>query len=223
MTSRLKVLLLITLIIEIVSGQQVYLLAQNDKGQTKTSSSKVAPTIKARTMDNKEVLINYGIEKKQTILYVFSPSCSWSSSNWSSVNFLAKNIDKNSRFFGLALNANNLQEHLKTNQVSFPVYKELSSEAIGKLELGLAPQTIVISPTGKIIKSWTGAYSGDIQREIETFFRIKLPGVNVQNSSDSQFCAYCMWDGFLNSPGAVIKVDGKQIRCKQNGKWTTPY
>lgn len=223
MTSRFKVLLFIILVIEIVSGQQAYLLAQNEKSQTKTSSSGVAPAIKARTMDNKEILINYGLEKKQTILYVFSPSCSWCTRNWNSVNSLAKNINKNSRFLGLALNANNLQEHIKANQVGFPVYKDLSSEAISKLELGPAPQTIVISPTGKIIKNWVGGYSGDIQREVEAFFRIKLPGMNVQNSSDSQFCAYCLWDGFLNSPGAVIKVNGKQIRCKQNGKWTAPY
>ena len=223
MRSRLSLLLAIMLSIVAVDGQFGRLSFNNVIAQTKIVSSRVAPVIKANTLDGKEVSISYGTDRKHTVLYVFSPSCSWCRRNWDNAKTLAKDASKTSRFFGLALNANNLQEHINSNQVNFPVYKDLSSSAISGLELGSAPQTIVISPSGKVIKNWIGAYSGDIQREIEKFFGVKLPGVNVQSQSDPQYCAYCIWNGLLNSPGAVVEVDGKKIRCKQNGRWTSPY
>lgn len=223
MTSQLKSLLVIALAIEVIVGQQAHSITKSVTTQSKTDLSEIAPVIKARTLEDKEVLINYSSVKRPTVLYLFSSSCTWCVRNWENVKTLAKNTNKTHRFIGLALNTNNLPEHIKTNQVKFPVYKQLSPEAISKLELGSTPQTIVISLEGKIMKNWVGAYNGRIQQEIETFFQVKLPEVSVQNSTDPQFCAYCIWNGLLNSPGAVVKVDGKQIRCKQNGKWTTPY
>jgi hypothetical protein len=34
-----------------------------------------------------------------------------------------------------------------------------------------------VSSDGKIIKSWFGAYSGDLQREVEEYFKTHLPGI----------------------------------------------
>ena len=223
MISQLKLFFIMALVIETIAGQQAHPTAKNMITQSKTVYPGIAPVIKAHTLDDKEVLISYNRESKNTVLYIFSPLCSWCARNWDNVKTLAKIAGKTNRFFGLALNATNLQEHIRTTQVSFPIYKELSPETISKLELGPAPQTIVVSPNGKIMKNWVGVYGGDIQREVEAFFRVKLPGVNVQSPTDPQYCAYCIWNGLLNSPGAVVKVDGKQIRCRQNGKWTAPY
>lgn len=223
MTLQLKSLLVIALAIEVIIGQQTHSITNNLITQPKTASTRTAPVIKARTLEDKEILISYNDVKKSTILYVFSPSCSWCSRNWKNVTTLANSAIKTHRFIGLALSEYNLQEHIRANQIDFPVYKQLSDEVIGKLELGLTPRTLVISPQGKIIKNWVGAYSGAAQQEIEAFFSIKLPGMNGQSLSEPQFCPYCIWDGRINSPGKVIKVDGRQIRCKQNGKWTEPY
>ncbi len=43
--------------------------------------------------------------------------------------------------------------------------------------LGPTPQTIVISPQGKVLKSWVGAYHDKTQREVETEFGVLLPGL----------------------------------------------
>ncbi|MEP7340711.1 MAG: hypothetical protein ABI977_23475 [Acidobacteriota bacterium] len=223
MKSHLKLLLTTALAIHVIVWQQSHSITENVMAQPKTIAAGTAPVIKALTLEDKEVLINYSSVKTPTVLYVFVPSCPWCARNWDNVRSLAKSASKTHRFLGLALSDYQLQDQVKNNQVNFPVYKQLSPETMKKLALGPVPQTIVISHQGKILKNWVGAYSGAIQREVEAFFRAKLPGVAGQSSSEPQFCPYCIWEGRINSPGKLLKVDGKQIRCKQSGKWTDPY
>lgn len=219
----LKLFLVTALAIDTLALQQYHSIAKTMVPQSKIAPAGTAPAIKARTLEDKEILINYSSVKVPTVLYVFVPSCSWCTQNWDNVRRLAKSTSKTHRFLGLALSDYQLQEHVNNNQISFPVYKQLSPETMNKLMLGSVPQTIVISSQGKILKNWMGAYSGAIQQEVEAFFRVKLPGMSEQYSSAPQFCPYCIWDGRINSPGKVIKVGGRQIRCRQSGKWTDPY
>ncbi len=223
MKFQLKLLLVIVSVLIVVIFQQPHSISKNVVAQSKAAAVGSVPVIKARTLEDKEVLINYDSMKVPTVLYVFVPSCTWCAQNWDNVKTLAKNTGKTHRFLGLALSDYQLQDYVNNNKVNFPVYKQLSPEILTKLALGSVPQTIVISPQGKVLKNWTGAYSGAIQREVEAFFHVKLLGISGQSLSEPQFCPYCIWDGHINSPGKVIKVDGRQIRCKQNGKWTEPY
>ncbi|MGE0887721.1 MAG: hypothetical protein AB7P14_29725 [Blastocatellales bacterium] len=56
------------------------------------------------------------------------------------------------------------------------IYKQPTEEAIEQLGLGSTPQTIVISPEGKVLKNWVGAY-GSSKPEIEAYFGVQLPGI----------------------------------------------
>lgn len=42
---------------------------------------------------------------------------------------------------------------------------------------GGTPQTYVVSSTGVVEKTWSGAYNADTQAEVESFFSIQLPGL----------------------------------------------
>lgn len=223
MRSQLKLLLAMTLVANVMTLQQPHSISKNVMAKSKVATTPTAPSIKARTLDDKEVLVNYGSVKVPTVLYVFVPSCKWCDQNWNNIRSLAGSAGKTHRFLGLALSDYQLQDYVNNKKVNFPVYKQLSPETLDKLALGSVPQTIVVSPQGKILKNWTGAYTEATQREIEVFFGIKLSGINGTDSSEPQFCPYCIWDGRINSPGKVIKVNGRQIRCRQNGKWTEPY
>jgi hypothetical protein len=40
------------------------------------------------------------------------------------------------------------------------------------------PETIIISPEGRVVRAWPGAYTGQFQHEVENFFNVSLPGLN---------------------------------------------
>jgi hypothetical protein len=62
------------------------------------------------------------------------------------------------RFVGLSLSDTGLTEYVTKNELEFPIYAGLSPETIKSYKLGGTPQTIVISPEGKVLQDWAGAY-----------------------------------------------------------------
>jgi len=44
-------------------------------------------------------------------------------------------------------------------------------------KVGGTPNTLVISPEGRVLKNWRGAYMDDLQREVEQYFEVELPGI----------------------------------------------
>jgi peroxiredoxin len=87
------------------------------------------------------------------------------------------------RIIGLSLSNEELKNYADTHLFDFPIYTKISSETLLNYKFGATPQTVVVSPDGKIEKVWKGAYSGNIQSEIEDYFRIKLPGLVESDTS----------------------------------------
>lgn len=62
-----------------------------------------------------------------------------------------------------------------------------SSEAHGIKQAGLeyglgsTPQIIIVSPDGKVLQNWVGAYTGVEQAEVEKFFGVTLPRLTAEN------------------------------------------
>ncbi len=81
------------------------------------------------------------------------------------------------RFIGLSLSEEKLREYVARNELKLPVYSSLSPETLKTYKLGSTPQTIVISPEGKVLHDWVGAYVGEQKSEVEAFFHITLPGI----------------------------------------------
>jgi len=46
--------------------------------------------------------------------------------------------------------------------------------------------TIVISSEGKVLDDWSGAYAQATREDVESFFKIKLPGI-TPTSNDRSF------------------------------------
>jgi len=81
------------------------------------------------------------------------------------------------RFIGLSLSEEAVAEYVAKNGMKLPVYSGLSPETLKTYKLGSTPQTIVISPEGKVLQDWVGAYVGDQKSQVEAFFRVSLPGL----------------------------------------------
>jgi hypothetical protein len=114
-----------------------------------------------------------------------------------------------------------LQEFIDANKPDFAIYMNISPENARQLRLGSVPQTIVISPGGRILKSWVGAYGENLKPEVEKYFNVRFPGSGLQGK-----CTYCLDDaiaGYIYSPGGVLKSGDRRKRCKSDGQWSAPY
>lgn len=137
---------------------------------------RVAP-VTAVSLDGKQQTISYEATEKPTVFYVLSPSCVWCERNKANIEKLAELKGSDFRFVGLSLAEPGLKAYMEGHHLNFPMYTRLSPDSIASLGLGSTPQTIVISPEGRVLKSWTGAYVESVKPDVEAYFGIRLPGV----------------------------------------------
>jgi peroxiredoxin len=160
----------------------VYLGLKVKQGPVAENTAKLSPGMKIEPVtavggDGKPVTISYDGSTKPTVFYVISPSCIWCKRNQANINKLSDGKANEFRFIGISLAESGLKEYVEGYQLKFPVYTGLKEETIWSLGLGATPQTIVVSPEGKILKVWPGAYVEDLRPEVEAYFGIQLPGL----------------------------------------------
>jgi len=135
------------------------------------------PVLIAKRLDGQEETISYQSTNQLTVLYVFTPACRWCVRNMDNFKTLLKEESGSYRFIGVSLSEKDLADYVGKNDLKLPVYSGLSPETLEAYKLGLTPQTIVISPEGKVLQDWAGAYTGDQQSRVEAFFHVSLPGL----------------------------------------------
>ena len=139
----------------------------------------VVPPIAAKRLGGQPGVISYSGVEQSTVLYAFTPQCSWCARNLNNLKALLDKEGGQYRFIGLSLSEERLPEYVAKYNLSFPVYSGLSPDTLKTYELGGTPQTIVISPEGKVLQDWVGAYVGDQKSQVEVFFHIALPGLSA--------------------------------------------
>jgi hypothetical protein len=138
----------------------------------------VKPLI-AQSLDGSLATIAFSGNTLPTILYVFSPQCIWCMRNFDNIKTIEGSVKGRYRFIGLSMSALSLEQYISDNNLSFPVFKEPDRRSIIDFKLGGTPQTLVVSQDGKVVKNWQGAYSGDQKKDVENFFGINLPGIEI--------------------------------------------
>lgn len=136
-----------------------------------------APSITAKRLGGQKESISYQGVTQATVLYVFTPSCVWCARNLENLKTLADKDGDQYRFIALSLSEEGLAEYVDKNGFKFPVYSDLSKETKAAYKLSGTPQTIVISPEGRVLENWIGAYVGGQKSQVEAFFHVTLPGL----------------------------------------------
>ncbi|HET8925251.1 MAG TPA: TlpA disulfide reductase family protein [Candidatus Acidoferrum sp.] len=139
-----------------------------------------APPLRLKGLDGRTVELTYADGGRPTLLYIFTPSCSWCARNLDNFKALVDKESGQYRFISLSLSEEGLAEYVARNNLSVPVYCGLSPETLATYKLGNTPQTIVVSPKGKVLQDWVGAYVGEQKSQIEAFFHITLPGIRSE-------------------------------------------
>jgi len=150
------------------------------KSESQLAVGDLVASFSAKDLDGRTVMINYGSTNVPTLLYIFAPDCEWCAKNVSNVQYLATEARGNCRIIGLSLSSDNLRDYAVRNNLNFPIYAELQFAVTRQYKMGGTPQTILVSPEGRVLRNWPGAYVGARQQEVEDYFHIQLPGVTEQ-------------------------------------------
>jgi len=173
-------LLVASVSVNVVLARRVWFfthLQSNRAAERLIKVGTTVPPIAAKRLDGQPSVISYQGAEQSTVLYIFTPPCSWCARNIDNLKTLLENERGNYRFIGLSLSEETLPEYVAKNKLNFPVYSGLSAESLKTYKLGSTPQTIVISPEGRVVQDWVGAYVGEQQSQVEAFFHVKLPGL----------------------------------------------
>ncbi len=163
------------------------------KGESSLKIGEKVPAISAKNLDGNTVTIAYDGRRKPLILYVFTPQCKWCYKNLQNVQTLANELHEKFDFVGLSLSTDQLKEYVTQHDLDFPVITDLPITTIQAYKLGGTPQTIVVSPDGEVLKNWVGAYQESMQKEVEDYFNIQMPGIidTERKVNDKIYCDEC--------------------------------
>lgn len=115
------------------------------------------------------------------VIYIFSPTCGWCERNLQNITYLASQRGKDYEFIGLSLSRRSLDDYLKIHRLPFIVYTQPSTRTQKLMQIAGTPQTVVVSPQGKILHNWVGAYRDSVQEEVEAEFKVLLPGLAAES------------------------------------------
>ena len=105
--------------------------------------------LKVRTLSGQ--INSLAFSKNQpTILYVFRPDCQWCAANLDNIRSFSRQRATTVQFIGISTTDEGLKTYLAQFPLPFPVYIVNESSELSKLDLIGTPQTIELSPDGKI-------------------------------------------------------------------------
>lgn len=170
-------LLAVSLSLNVYLGLRLRLGTSADRQTAKLSPGMQVAPVSAVDADGKPLTISYNSSDKPIVFYVISPSCIWCRRNQANIDKIAETKANDFRFIGLSLAESGLKDYIEEHRMKFPVYAGVTKETVSALGLSGTPQTIVVSPEGKVLKMWSGAYIEQLQPDVEAFFGIQLPGL----------------------------------------------
>jgi len=147
------------------------------KSESRLALGDTLPAIVAKDPHGRTAILDYSETQLPTVVFTFTPTCGWCTKNVMNMRALVENTGSRYRFVGLSLSSDKLIDYVKENKLQFPIYTDLPILTMREYKLGGTPQTIVVSHEGQVIRFWSGAFAEDLQREVEDYFSVKLPGI----------------------------------------------
>lgn len=142
------------------------------------SEDAVVPAVAAKDLSGGPANVSYG-DADYTVLYVFRPSCIWCARNRALINRVSDHAGQRFRFIGITtVPHKEAAAYLSTHELTFPAYADVSETWAKAYKLGVTPQTIVVGRGGRVLKVWSGAFTGNTKTEVESYFSVKLPDLD---------------------------------------------
>lgn len=171
-----------------VAVMNVMLLKQNrdaksaiskSSGATSLSPGHSVPRLHGKTAAGDEMTISYGVDKRKTLLLIFSPGCGFCAENMPNWKRIVSSVDSRAfRIVAVSIVNDGAAQYLKTNGlVNIPAITDLDPGARAKYGMNITPETILIGSDGNIEKVWAGLFQDDDKQEIKDFLGVQLTGL----------------------------------------------
>jgi hypothetical protein len=164
------VIVVLSLVVNVVQDQRLRALSLPARPQTARDR---ITTIDVVDHAGVPVRVAFGADTRATILYFFSASCRWCEVNWQAVAELERAVGDRYRIVALSTSAS-IAPVIDRHRLTFAVYGGLPETVRRALGFGGTPHTVVVSPEGRIVQSWVGAFRGNVRRQLERHFGVRL-------------------------------------------------
>jgi len=154
------------------------------RSESRLNAGNKVPMIMAKDPQGRSVVFDYRVNKLPTVVFVITPTCKWCTQNIMNMRTLVAKAGDRFQFVGFSLSSNKLYEYVTQNKLDFPMYTDLPLIPTSEYKLGGTPQTIVVSPSGEVLRVWTGAFAEEMQKEVEEYFGVSLPGLMDPEKAD---------------------------------------
>lgn len=173
-------LLAVSTLINVLMIQRVYTLGQTItqlKNGNRLAIGATVSALEAQSLDGSLVSLRFSEKATPTVIYVFTPQCGWCQRNINNLKALKAAASPRFNFIAVSLTEAGLEEYVRQQAFDFPVLSKLSDSTKRAFHLGSTPQTLVIGNDNRVLKNWTGVYTGAQQKEVEDYFNVSLPGL----------------------------------------------
>jgi hypothetical protein len=134
------------------------------------------PPVDLTDFAGRRVTLGFGPDIAPTLIYWFGPKCVWCIRNKATFESLAVALGEKCRLFRIAGSTEGLEEYLADSHDRAPIYTDPTGTVRALYGLDATPRTLVLSPEGRVLGSWTGAYEGETRYQIEQYFHVELAG-----------------------------------------------
>jgi hypothetical protein len=174
-------LLVVSLAINVVLGIRLMVVRGQPAGTQAAPAGPAVgdllPPIDARRAGAGREVLSFDADGRPTLVYVFAPGRGWCARNANNAKVLFTAARDSYRIVALSLGAD-----VGQSSADFPghvaVLSAPSPAMRAAYHLGSTPTTLVVSPSGRVLKAWMGAFTGTSKKEVESYFNVTLPGLD---------------------------------------------
>ncbi len=125
------------------------------------------PALKGKFRDGSEAALAYGVDRRYTILLVYSPACPVCEDNWPNWDDIIHHNDAGVRVVAVDLSSMTRPDYISAHKMErVPIIQHVDPSSMLDYRLRKTPETIVLDPAGRVVGAWVGALDKKAVREI---------------------------------------------------------
>jgi peroxiredoxin len=127
------------------------------------------PDLRGFDLAGEPVQVLYGKDPRKVLVLVYSPTCAFCSQNWPKWQAMITSLDRSAvRTVAVDVTSSSSETFIQQHQLTgLPVFQKVDPQATVDYRFQLTPQTILVDPTGKVEKVWTGVLNDSTLNEIK--------------------------------------------------------
>ncbi|MGH9471882.1 MAG: hypothetical protein ACRD13_09035 [Terriglobales bacterium] len=134
------------------------------------------PPLRGLDTAGKPLSVSFGVDKRQTILFVFAADCEVCSRTWPMWRSWLRRIDRRAFRPIFASMGARIGAAVPTinGTAGYQEFAELDPSVVASYNLRLTPEVLILSPSGRLESAWLGEIEGRQLAEIQSLIGIPL-------------------------------------------------